>query len=86
MGGDISETLLDTNSPEFSSIPIYGDSFTNLMETLLYTSFNETRSLDLRGYDFMSLLDYVELYQPEVVQCIRDYEQLLNLTGNGKIS
>lgn len=86
MGGDISETLLDTNRPELPSILIYGDSFTNLMETLLYASFDETRSLDLRGYDTMSLLDYVELYQPKVVLCIRDYEQLLNLTGNGKIS
>lgn len=85
MGGDISETLLNTNRPELPSLLIYGDSFTNLMETLLYASFHETRSLDLRGYDTMSLLDYVELYQPEVVLCIRDYEQLLNLTGNGKI-
>lgn len=86
MGGDISETLLDTNRPKLPSILIYGDSFTNLMETLLYASFNETRSLDLRGYDSMSLLEYVEFYQPEVILCIRDYEQLLNLTGNGKAS
>ena len=86
MGGDISETILDTDRPELPSILIYGDSYTNLMETLLYASFDETRSLDLRYCDAMSLLEYTEQYRPEVVLCIRDYEQLLNLTGNGNIS
>lgn len=86
MGGDVSETILTTDRPELPSLLICGDSFTNLAETLLYTGFDETRSLDLRHYDAMSLLDYVERYRPEVVLMIRDYEQLVTLTGNGHLA
>ncbi len=85
MGGDISETVISTNRPELPSLLIYGDSFTNLLETLMYYSFDETRSIDLRGYTDKTLLSYVEEHRPQVVVCVRDYEQLLSLFGNGNI-
>lgn len=85
MCGDISETVLRTDRPELPDSLIFGDSFTNALETVWYASFDETRSLDLRMYTEMSLGEYVELYQPQVVVCVRDYEQLLSFTGNGNV-
>ena len=50
MGGDFGETVLETNRPNLPDVLIFGDSFTNALETLLYTAFDETRILDLRHY------------------------------------
>lgn len=72
MGGDFGETVLETDRPDLPDALIFGDSFTNALETLLYASFNETRILDLRHYDGMSLRDYIGRYRPEVVLCIQN--------------
>ena len=50
MGGDFAETILETNRPELPDALLFGDSFPNALETLLYTAFDETRILDLRHY------------------------------------
>lgn len=84
MGGDISCTRIDTNRPELPSILVYGDSFTNPVECILWQSFNCMDSLDFRYYSTMTLDEYIELYQPDIVICIRDYEAMLNATGNGQ--
>lgn len=86
MGGDIGETVIETNRPELPSALIFGDSFTNPLETFLYHSFNETRSLDLRYYpeDF-SVLAYIERYRPDYVFCMRDDISSLSVLGNGNI-
>ena len=83
MGGDIPETLIDTKREDLPSVLIYGDSFTNAVECLMYYSFDEMRSIDLRYYNEMSLEEYIKLYKPDVVVCIRDYEALLSTDGNG---
>ena len=85
MGGDIAETVIQTNRSELPDILIFGDSYTNAVETFLYASFNEMRSLDLRHYREMALLDYVRLHQPDIVVCLRDDANLLTETGNGAI-
>ena len=85
MGGDIAETVIDTNRPELPSALIFGDSFTNAVETMAYYSFDEMRSVDLRYYTEMSIAQYIEKYQPDIVICIRDYESLLAADGNGKL-
>ena len=85
LGGDLSEMLIETNRPELPSILIFGDSFTNGVETLAYASFDEMRSLDLRYYKG-SLMEYLDAHHPDYVVCIRDYEQLLNRSGNGRIA
>lgn len=85
MGGDCAETVIQTDRPELPSLLVFGDSFTNPMETLLYLSFDEMRSLDLRHYQEKSLSDYVAEVQPEVVICIRDYEALTEFYGNGTL-
>ena len=72
MGGDFGETVLETDRPELPNALIFGDSFTNALETLLYASFNETRVLDLRHYGGMSLREYVETHRPDVVLCIQN--------------
>lgn len=72
MGGDFAETVLETSRPELPNALIFGDSFTNALETLLYASFNETRILDLRHYDEMSLREYVETYRPDIVLCVQN--------------
>ena len=51
----------------------------------MYYSFDMTYSIDLRGYTDMTLLSYVEARRTQVVVCVRDYEQLLSLFGNGNI-
>ena len=84
MGGDWAFSELRTNRPELPDILLYGDSFTNPAECLLYTSFNSLCSLDLRHYDLMDLDEYITRYKPDVVVCIRDYDSLLSVTGNGQ--
>lgn len=83
MGGDIGETVIDTGRDELPSLLIYGDSFTNPVEGLMYYSFDEMRTIDLRHYKDMTLADYIALYQPDVVVGIRDYESLLSTDYNG---
>ena len=85
MGGDIAETVLDTNRPELPDLLIFGDSFTNPLETLLYASFNVTRCVDLRYYTDMTLADYVARYQPDIVLCIRDNTAYFTADGNGEL-
>ena len=65
------------------NVLIYGDSFTNALETLLYASFNEMRALDLRHYTGMKLSEYIEKYRPDVVICVRDDSSFLMTGGNG---
>ena len=85
MGGDIGETILQTNRPELPSVLLVGDSFTNPVETLLYQSFDETRSLDFRHYSDKTLTEYLQAYQPELVLILRDDVSCLTLTGNGDL-
>lgn len=83
MGGDISETIIETNRPELPSILVYGDSFTNAVESLIWYNFDTMYSLDYRYYDEMDLHSYIEKYKPDIVICIRDYEAILAPWGNG---
>ena len=85
MGGDIGEAVLKTTRPELPSLLIVGDSFTNPVETLIYQSFDETRSLDFRHYSDKTLTEYLRSYQPEVVLILRDDVSCLTLTGNGNL-
>ena len=85
MGGDVGETVIDTNRPQLPNVLIVGDSYTNAVECLLYTSFNEMRSLDLRSYKGLSLTDYIKLHKPDAVILLRDYSVLLSPDGNGDI-
>ena len=86
MGGDIAETVLSTDRPDRPDGLIFGDSFTNAVECLAYYSFDQLRSLDLRHDTDMALTEYIKLYRPEVVICIRDYEALLSRDANGDLS
>ena len=72
MGGDFGETVLETHRPHLPDALVFGDSFTNALETLLYASFDETRSLDLRYYDEMSLREYLDQTHPDVVVCVQN--------------
>ena len=86
MGGDIAETVLRTDRPALPNVLIFGDSFTNPVESLAYYSFDELRSVDLRHYTAQSLSDYIAAYKPDVVLCIRDYQSLLSREYNGNLS
>lgn len=83
MGGDVAETVIRTDRPELPKCLIWGDSFTNALETVLWTSFDETRSLDLRHYSAKTLSEYIADYQPDVIICLRDDTAYTDLTGNG---
>ena len=87
MGGDIGETVIQTNRPDLPKCLIWGDSFTNALETVLWTSFDETRSLDFRYYTGKTLSEYIAAYQPDVILCLRDDTTYLDLSApNGNIS
>jgi hypothetical protein len=83
MGGDVAETIIKTNREQLPNILIFGDSYTNAIEPLMYYHFNETRILDLRHYNKMSLYDYLENYKPDIVVFVRDDGNYGNLGGNG---
>lgn len=85
MGGDYGETVLETHRPKLPKLLIFGDSFTNALETLLYASFDETRSLDLRHYQGGSLKDYITDYQPDIVLCVLNDSFYYTTTGNGAV-
>ena len=59
MGGDIAETCIRTDRPSLPTALIFGDSFTNAVESLAYYSFDEMRSVDLRHYKTQSISDYI---------------------------
>lgn len=86
MGGDIAETVLTTGRAALSDALIFGDSYTNSIETVFYTGFDETRSLDLRYYEGGTLSAYLDAHRPDVVVCVRDDANYLNFTGNGALS
>lgn len=83
MGGDWAETVISTNNNKLPNLLVFGDSFTNAIEPLLYTHFNETRILDLRYYNKMSLYEYIDEYSPDVVLMVRDDLNYGSLEGNG---
>ena len=86
MGGDKAETVIQTDRPELPNALVFGDSFTNAMETMLYASFNEMRSIDLRHYTEKTLREYIADYRPDVVICIRDETTYFSADGNGDLS
>lgn len=85
MGGDFAETILETNRPELPDVLIFGDSFTNALETLLYTAFDETHILDLRHYKEQSLKDYITDYRPDIVLCIQNDTFYYTAGGNSAV-
>ena len=85
MGGDFAETVLETNRPDLPDALIFGDSFSNAMETLLYTAFDETHILDLRHYKEQSLKDYLADYQPDIVICIQNDTFYYTKGGNSAV-
>ena len=85
MGGDVAETIIRTNRPALPDVLVVGDSFTNALETILYTSFDEMRSLDFRYYTGKTIYEYLEGYQPDVILYVRDDLSYLVTDGNGDL-
>ena len=84
MGGDIGLTRIETERPEMPTMLIYGDSFTNAVESIIWYNFNTTYSIDFRHYKDMSLEDFMREIKPDIVVCIRDYEAILAPQDNGQ--
>ena len=85
MGGDFAETVIETGR-DLPSVLIYGESYTNAVECLMYASCGEMRSIDLRHYKEMPLTEYVETHKPDIVLCIRGYEALVVINDNGTVT
>jgi len=86
MGGDIGYTTITTSRPELPNILIFGDSFTNALETLLYVNFNRMTSMDLRHYSPDRLIEIIKESQPDIVIVVRDYSVVLYPGGNGQLA
>ena len=76
MGGDIAETVIETGRSWLPDCIIFGDSFTNALETALYCSFDTTVALDFRHNKARTIYDYIEEYKPDVVICPVSYTHL----------
>ncbi len=85
MGGNVSITRIETKRPSLPNVLIYGDSFTNAVECILYLSCNTMHSVDMRYYHDSTLSEVIEKEKPDYVFCIRDYEALLSTEANGRI-
>ena len=80
MGGDIGETVIDTNREDLPTALLIGESYTNALETLLYASFDELHTIDPRSFEGESggadvigdITGYIEALQPDVVIVMRD--------------
>ena len=84
MGGDWGSTVIETGRPELPSILIYGDSFTNPVECLLWQGFDTMYSFDFRHFDELTADEVIARYKPDIVVCIRDDEAMLKTSGNGQ--
>lgn len=84
MGGDIASTVIDTQREDLPSILIYGDSFTNAIESIVWYSFDTMYSLDFRHYTEKTLDDFINEIKPDIVVCVRDYEIMVYSGGNGQ--
>ena len=80
---DIAETIIDTGREELPTLLLYGDSFSNPLECLLWRDFNVTYCVDFRYETEKTLDDYLEEYRPDVVLCVRDETTFLSADGNG---
>lgn len=67
MEGNQPEIVIETNRDNLPDVLIVGDSYTNVLEYLLFQHFNTTRILDYRYYDKMNIYDYVDKYNPDIV-------------------
>lgn len=83
MGGDKSFTEIKTDRNNLPNILVYGDSFTNPIETLLVRNANNFYSVDFRYKKDQSLMEIINKYKPDIVVCIRDNLMYLNKDDNG---
>ena len=84
MGGDKANTVIETDRDELPNILIYGDSFTNALESIIWYNCNTMYSLDLRQYKDMTIDEFIAEYKPDIILCVRDYESILDTTNNGQ--
>jgi len=78
MGGDIANTFIDTHREELPTVLVYGDSFTNAFESIVWYSFDKMYSIDLRHYTEMTIDQFIDEYRPDIVICIKDYTAVLS--------
>ena len=71
MGGNIANTVIDTDRDDLPSILYIGYSYTNPLEMMSVYNFNRVESLDPR-YWKGSICDYVAESQPEYIVIVRD--------------
>ena len=83
MGGDMGETVIRTGRDDLPRVLMFGDSFTNPLAGLIYASCGEFRSLDFRHYDEMTLYEYIDMYQPDIVIAVRDNMSYNQFEDNG---
>lgn len=67
MGGDISETIIDTNRKKLPNIMVLGDSTSNSLETILWMNANVFTSLDFRKYKEMNIVEYVKKHPQDLI-------------------
>lgn len=67
MGGDVGKTVISTDRPELPTVLMWGDSFTNALETLMYLSFDKAVYLDFRHNRTRDIYSYLDEYEPDVV-------------------
>ena len=67
MGGDISETVINTDRKELPNIMVLGDSTSNSLETVLWMNANIFTSLDFRKYNQSNLIEYLREHPQDLI-------------------
>lgn len=83
MGGDKAETCIDTDRAVLPTVLVVGDSYSNALESILWSSVGKMYSLDYRYYKGKNLLNYIEEKKPDYVIMIRDETVYVDQSGNG---
>ena len=71
MGGDLANTVIDTNRDDLPSILYIGYSYTNPLEMMSVYNFNRMESLDPRHWSG-SICQYIEESKPDYIVIVRD--------------
>ena len=83
MGGDKAETLVDTNRKALPAVLVVGDSYSNALESILWSATDKMYSLDYRYYKEKNLIDYIKEKKPDYVIMVRDETVYVDKSGNG---
>ena len=84
MGGNIANTVVDTNRTSLPDICYIGYSFTNILEMYSVYNFNKVESIDPRYYEGV-MTEYILENKPDYIVVIRNDVYENNPSNKSKV-